>query len=46
MVRICAEPSLMCAAQTTPQVDAEIAEKDHFWIEINYEKDSHYPLGF
>ena len=26
---------LLCAAQAIPPIDAEIAEKGHFWMEIN-----------
>jgi hypothetical protein len=26
----------MYAAQTIPQIDAEIAEKGHFWMETSY----------
>ena len=26
---------LMCAVQTIPQIDAEIAEKGHFWMETS-----------
>jgi hypothetical protein len=26
----------MYAAQTIPQIDAEIAEKGHFWMETKY----------
>jgi hypothetical protein len=28
----------MYAAQTIPQIDSEIAEKGHFWMETNYNK--------
>ena len=33
--RDCAEAYIMYVAQAIPQIDAEIAEKGHFWVETS-----------
>ena len=35
--RDCAEVYRLYTAQTIPQIDAEIAEKCHFWMETRWE---------
>ena len=37
-----AEAYKLYAAQVIPQIDAEIAEKGHFWMETNSNHDQKY----